>query len=64
MSKKTGNGTLPLQFVFVGLVGLVWGLDVVALPHHGDVALHVSFTPRCDVIRIGQDGPFVVKLVF
>lgn len=55
---------LPLYVVFIGLVGLVWGLDVVALPDHSDVTLYITFTPRCYVIRIRQDGPFVVKLMF
>lgn len=41
----------------------MWGLDVVALPDHSDVTLYVTFTPRCYVIRVRQDGPLVVKLM-
>lgn len=41
----------------------MWGLDIVTLPDHGDVTLDVTFTPGGDVIRVGQDGPLVIKLV-
>lgn len=54
---------LPFYVILIGLVGLVWGLDIVALPNHGDVTLDITFTPGGDVIRVGQDGPLMIKLV-
>lgn len=54
---------LPFYVILVGLVGLVWGLDIVALPNHGDVTLDITFTPGGDVIRVRQDGPLMIKLV-
>lgn len=54
---------LPFYVILIGLVGLVWRLDSVALSNHGDVTLDVTFTPGGDVIRVGQDGPLMIKLV-
>lgn len=54
---------LPFNVILIGLVGLVWRLDIVALSNHGDVALDVTFTPGGDVIGVGQDGPLMIKLV-
>lgn len=55
--------SLPFYVVIISLVGFVWGLDIVTLPHHGNVALDVTFAPCGDVIRVRQDGPLVIELV-
>lgn len=56
--------SLPLYVIIISLVGFVWGLDIVTLPDHGDVTLDITFTPGGDVIRVRQDGPLMIKLVF
>lgn len=58
-----GDGSSPLNVILIRLIGLVGSLNVVALAHHSDIALHVALQPRGDVVRVGQDGPLVVELV-
>ena len=54
----------PLYVILIRLVGLVRSLYRVSFGHNCDVTLHVAFTTRCDVVRVGQQSPFVVKLMF
>lgn len=63
-SRRISKSLLPLYVIFICFVGFVWGLDVVTLSNHSDVTLHITFASCSDVIRIGQDGPLVVELVF
>lgn len=60
---RGGGGSSPLNVILIRLVGLVGSLNVVALAHHSDIALHVALQSRGDVVRVGQDGPLVVELV-
>lgn len=53
----------PFNLVLFRLIGLVWGLDIVSFPDHSYVTLEVSFAAGCDVVRVRQHGPLVVKLV-
>lgn len=55
--------SLPFDVILLCLVGLVRGLDVVPFAHHGDVTLEVALEAGREVLGVGQDGPFVVKLV-
>lgn len=58
-----GDGASPFNVILFCLVGLVGCLDIVSLAHHSDVTLHIALQPGRDVIRVRQDGPFVVELV-
>lgn len=54
---------VPLYVVFVRFISLVWSLYSVSFGHDRNVTLNVAFTPRRDVIGVGQQSPLVVKLM-
>lgn len=54
---------LPLYFIFICFIRLVWSLYSVSFGHNCNVTLHVAFTSRWDVVRIRQQSPLVVKLM-
>lgn len=55
---------LPLYVIVLRLIGLVWSLYSVTFSYNCNITLNIAFTSSCDVIRVRQQSPFVVKLVF
>ena len=53
---------LRLDIILIPLA-FGWDLDSVALGDDADITLEIALHAPTDIIRVGQQGPFVVELV-
>lgn len=54
---------LPIYVIFFRFICLVWSFYSVPFSHNCNITFNVALTASCDVIRVRQESPFVVKLM-